>query len=55
MSVTSAAAGSFSAQLSWVLIYSSTEQVEVIAALIWWHFTSREDHYKERQIHSTIS
>lgn len=50
MSVTSAAAGSFSVQLSWVVIYSSTEQVEIIAALIWWHFTptlTREHHYKE--------
>lgn len=33
MSVTSAAAGSFSVQLSWALIYSSTEQVGIIAAL----------------------
>lgn len=29
MSITSAAAGSFSVQLSWELIYSSTEQVEI--------------------------
>lgn len=39
MSVTFATAGSFSVQVSCAVIYSSTEQVEIIAVLIWWHFT----------------
>lgn len=46
MSVTSATAGSFSVQVSCVVIYSSTEQVEIIAALIWWHFTPTLDQRK---------
>lgn len=39
MSVTSATAGSFSVQVSCAAIYSSTEQVEAVAILIWQRFT----------------
>lgn len=39
MSVTSATAGSFSVQVSCVVIYGSTEQVEIIAIQIWQRFT----------------
>lgn len=46
MSVTSATAGSFSVQVSCVVIYSSTEQVEITAVLIWWHFTPTLDQGK---------
>jgi len=46
MSVTFATAGSFSVQVSCVIIYSSTEQVEVVAVLIQWQFRPTLDRGK---------